>query len=72
MAVWSVVDGVVEKHSDRCPMLSAGIRIRFAVKDGVPVEDCAIYRKDPEKHPDTENILPKLAAKADRTAKRRR
>ena len=53
MPVWSMVDGVLKKHAKRKPMLSAGIRISVAVSCGVPVENCAIYRRDPQTMPFT-------------------
>ena len=72
MAVWSMVDGVLKKHAERKPMLSAGIRVSVAVTCGVPIKNCAVYRRDPAKNPDEPNILPELAAKAERATKRKR
>jgi len=43
----------LKKHAKRKPMLSAGIRISVAVSCGVPVENCAIYRRDPQTMPFT-------------------
>lgn len=67
MPYWSkVADDPIEKHDD---LLSAGIRIRFAVKmGGIPVEQCAIYKRDPAKHPDEPDILPAQIRKAGRRA----
>jgi hypothetical protein len=71
-AVWSKVGDEIEKHSHRNPMLSAAIRIQFAVSFGADVKSCGIYRRDPAKHPDERNILPAQIEKAARRKKRAR
>lgn len=73
MPWWTKVDAGalagVQEHKTR---LQAGITIRFAVMcGGASPELCGIYKKDPRKHPDAENHLPRIAAKADRAASRR-
>jgi len=61
MAWWSKVNGEVEKHDGRRPQFAALIRINFARNlSGVPLDAMGLYRKDPEKHPDAENVLPAM------------
>lgn len=61
---WSKVDGVFEKHEGRKSQLRALIRINFAVQmSGKTIGECGIYRKDPAKFPDAENVLPAMLAK---------
>lgn len=70
MAVWSKVNGVIEKHDGQKPMFSAAARISFACAGGATVEQCAIYRRDPAKNPDEPNVLPEKLEKARRKGQR--
>lgn len=72
MAVWSKVQGEIEKHDGQKPMMAAAIRVNFAVNlSKVPVEECGIYRRDPEKYPDEPDILPAKLEKARKRATRK-
>ena len=47
--------------------LAASMRLSFAVgAGGAKPEDCGLYKRDPRKHPDAENLLPAEMAKAER------
>ncbi len=74
MAWWTKVDaGELAGVKLHKTLLQAGITVRFAVMGGgATAEQCGIYKKDPRKHPDAENHLPRLAAKANRAAARKR
>lgn len=64
MAWWTKVDGKVEKHDGQRPRLSALIRINFARNlSNVPLDKMGLYKKDPEKNPDAENVLPAMLEK---------
>ncbi len=62
MAWWTKVDGVLKKHDGPKPKLRAVVEISFANAAGK--RDLHLYRQDPEKHPDAEDQLPGLMAKA--------
>lgn len=64
MAWWTRVGDKIEKHDGRKPKLDAAITLRFATSmDGVKIEDCGLYKRDPVKHPDEPNLLPEMAEK---------
>lgn len=64
-AWWTRIDGKVEKHRDK---LAAGIALNFAHNlGGVPHAKLALYKQDPERHPDAVDLLP---AELGRAAKR--
>lgn len=59
MAFWSKVAGKIEKHDGRQPKLWAIFRINVAHNvESIPLTSCALYKKDPERYPDTPDILP--------------
>lgn len=70
-AVWSKTPDGIEKHTAQRPMLAAAIRVNFAVSlGGASPEACGIYRQDPDKHPEAENLLPaQIEAARKRAAK---
>lgn len=68
-AWWTKIDGKVERHSGRKPKLGAAIAISFARARGVSIEKMHLYKRDPEKHPDAEDFLPVLLAKAARSTR---
>jgi hypothetical protein len=73
MAWWTKVRGVIEKHGGTKPKLAAAIRLNFAVSmGGAQASDCALYKQDPAKHPDTPDLFPAELEKArKRTARSR-
>ena len=65
MAWWTKVRDKVERHDGPRPKLAAAIRLNFEINGGeVPAEECGLYKRDPVKHPDAENLLPGEMAKA--------
>lgn len=67
---WTKIRGVVKKHDGRKPKLGAVIALTFAKATGVPQAELGLYRKDPEKFPDTTNELPAMLEKARKGRKR--
>lgn len=61
MAWWSRVKDKIEKHDGRQPKMWALFRINVArTVENIPIEECAIYRRDPAKQTDPVNELPAL------------
>jgi hypothetical protein len=63
MAWWSRVGDEIEKHDGPQPKLGAMIRLNFSAATGTPIERLGLYKQDPVKRPDAENLLPGEIAK---------
>lgn len=59
MTWWTKIRTKVEKWDGPKPKMRAAIALNFARNmSGVPLEELHLYRQDPEKHPDTPDVLP--------------
>lgn len=66
MAWWIKIVGTelagLTEHKTK---VAALMRLSFAMNVGATRDECGLYKRDPERHPDAQNLLPALVEKTE-------